>query len=231
MIVSIHQPNFLPWPGYFNKIANSDLFVIIDNVQYVKGHIVNRNKIKDNKGEANWLTIPVKISKGSEQLINEIEIDYSHKWQHKNLNRLRSYYEKSKFFGKYFSILEQYFHKQYSNLAEFNIELIRYICSELKINTPIYIASELDRDFGERNYLNLNICKYFKADTYLSGIGAKKYNDENMFKENAIKLQYQEFTAPVYPQLHGEFISNLSIIDLILNCGSDEGRMLLVQNH
>jgi hypothetical protein len=228
MIVSIHQPNFLPWPGYFNKIVNSDIFVVIDNVQYVKGHIINRNKIKDNNAKASWLTVPVKISKGSEQLINEIEIDYSHKWQQKNLNRLKSYYEKSKFFDKYFPVLKQCFCKQYSNLADFNIELIQYICSELKINTPIYITSDLQEDFGERNYLNLNICKYFKADTYLSGIGARKYNDENLFRMNAIKLKYQEFTSPVYPQLHGEFIPNLSIVDLLLNCGSVEARKLLL---
>lgn len=148
MIVSIHQPNFLPWAGYFHKIANSDIFVLIDNVQFVKGHIINRNKIKNDKGQAIWLTVPVKLSKGSTQKINEIEIDYSHKWQQKHVNLLRAYYYRSKYFKNYINDIREIIFTRFENLAALNITLIKYICEILDINTTIFISSELKKDFG-----------------------------------------------------------------------------------
>ena len=180
-VVAIHQPNYMPWLGYFDKIAKSDIFVMIDHVQFVKGHIVNRNKIKNNKGEPVWLTVPVKISKGSTQKINEIEIDYSHDWQHKHINRLKAFYGKAQHFEDYFEDLKEILKTKYQNLAELNIGLIRYFCDQLRIETPLFVASELEQDFGRKNEMNVNICKYFGADVYLSGSGAKKYNDEPSF--------------------------------------------------
>ena len=118
---------------------------------------------------------------------------------------------------------------KYNNLSELNITLIKYLCNKLEIKTPIYIQSELKKDFGKKNYLNLNICKYFNADVYLSGSGAAKYNDVLLFKENGIELVYDKFVHPIYPQLWGDFIPNLSIIDLLFNCGP-ESKLYMKKN-
>jgi len=220
-IVAIHQPNYMPWIGYFDKIAKSDVFVIIDHVQFVKGHIINRNKIKNDKGEAVWLTTPVKLSKGSFQKINEIEIDYSQNWQLKQVNLIKAFYIKAKYFDSYIDEVIDLLKTKYENIAKLNIKIIKYFCEQLGIKTPIYIASELEQDFGEKNWLNINICKYFQADLYLSGEGARKYNDKKLFQENGIELIYQTFVHPEYPQCSGGFLPNLSSFDLLLNYGPE----------
>ena len=222
MVVSIHQPNFLPWIGYFSKIAQSDTFVLIDHVQFIKGAVCNRNKIKANSGKEILLTVPVKLSNGAYQAFNEIEIDYGQKWQPKILNLIKAHYQKAQYFEKYYVLFAEILNEKHPNLASLNIDLIKAICSVLKISTPIYIASELDTDFGKRNDMNLNIVKYMNGDIYLSGHGAKKYNNENLFSENKIILQYLDFVSPIYPQLWGEFIPDLSIIDILFNVGEDQ---------
>lgn len=220
-IVAIHQPNFIPWIGYFNKIAQSDIFVLIDDVQFEKGSVCNRNKIKSNIGEEVLLTVPVKLSKGSRQTFREIEIAYDQKWQRKTLNYLKVYYQKAKYFDNYFADLTSIFNPRYNNLAELNIALIKYICVKLEIKTKIFTQTNLKKDFEKKNYLNMNICKYFNVNIYLSGQGAKKYNDEKLFNDNGIEIVYQKFNHPIYPQLWGDFIPNLSIIDLLFNCGPE----------
>ncbi len=225
-VLSIHQPNYLPWLGYFYKIYKSDVFVILDNVQYVKNSIANRNKIKNNKGEAIWLTVPVKISKGHDQNYNEIKIDYEQKWQQKHINFLREYYRKALYFDDYFTEISEIIKLRFNTLAELNTELIKYFCSKLLIETPIYISSAFNQEFGKKNLQNINICKYFEATTYLSGEGAKKYNDEELFKSNNIKLKYSAFELPQYSQLFGTFIPNLSVVDIIFNCGPESTKIL-----
>jgi hypothetical protein len=227
MVIGIHQPNFIPWLGFFYKIYSSDIFVLIDNVQFVKGSICNRNKIKNNVGDAVWITIPVKHSKGLMVNFNELEIGYEQKWQIKMQNQFTAAYQKAPYFNNYIDEIDSILLSKYQSLAEINIYLIKYFCKVLDVNTPIYIASELKQEFGQSNYLNLNITKYFGGDTYLSGQGAKKYNDEELFKTNNIKLIYSEYNHPTYPQINGKFISHLSIIDLLFNCGPESREILL----
>ncbi len=228
-IVSIHQPNFLPWLGFFNKIASSDVFVLLDNVQFVKGHICNRNKIKNNQGKAVWITVPVSQKKGTTINFNELGIDYNQKWGNKILNQLRGSYGAAPNFKKYMGDLEELLiSKTYTSLADLNISLIRYCCAQLNIDTRIEIASEQNIDFGSQNEQNLNICLHFGGDTYLSGEGAKKYNDENLFTGAGVSLIYQDFDHPVYSQLYNEFVPNLSVIDLLMNEGVESGRFFKI---
>jgi len=226
MIVAIHQPNFIPWLGFFKKISMADIFVIIDDVQFVKGSICNRNKIKNNQGQAMWITLPVSNKKGLKINFNEIEIDYNQKWQIKMLNQIKSSYSKAPYFNKYFAEIEEIFETNFNVLSEINIELIRYFCKSLEINTPIKVTSELDQNFGISNERNLNITKHFKGTTYLSGAGAKKYNNEELFLHNNIKLLYLEYDHPIYKQQWGEFQSQLSILDLLLNEGPNSKNIL-----
>ena len=227
MIVSIHQPNFMPWLGYFHKIAQSDVFVLIDQVRFVKGHIVNRNKIKNNHGEAVWLTVPIRMSKGSAQNINEIEVDPGHKWRARQYNLLRAFYQKTPFFDAYFPEIKELLQQDYESLAGLNIAVIRYFCSKLNIATKLVVASELGQEFGAKNDLNLNICSYFNADIYLSGTGAKKYNDESLYEDKGMKIVYQEFQHPTYTQPHGDFLSHLSALDALFNCGAEQTALFM----
>lgn len=228
MTVAIHQPNFLPWLGYFHKIARADTFVFIDHVEFVKGHICNRNKIKNNQSEAVWITVPVKHDKGLSVNYNELKIDYSQQWGVDILNQFRGSYAGAPYYKRYFDILEGYLReKEYPSLAALNIDLIAFCCEELNIDTRLEVVSEQGKDFGEKNEMNVNICNHFGADTYLSGQGAKKYNDEELFRENGIKLVYQQFEHPEYPQQHKGFVPNLSVIDLLMNCGPEKSRKVL----
>lgn len=227
MKVAIHQPNFLPWLGYFNKIKKVDVFVLLDDVQYVKGTIANRNLIKNKKGESQYVTVPVKISKGWDKKYNEIEIDYSQKWINKHLNLFYDAYHKAPYFDIMYEFIETRYNKKYPVLSELNNDFILSILSELNIETKIYINSQIEYNFGCKNDQNVGISKYFNADIYLSGMGAKKYNDESLYTENGIKLEYQNFQYPIYPQLYGEFVPNLSIVDALFNCGWEGTKKLL----
>lgn len=228
MIIAIHQPNFLPWLGYFYKILNADIFVIIDNVQFVKNSICNRNKIKDPNGNPFWITVPVRRSKGLMINFNELEINYAPNWQKKIIKQIESAYHKTLYFKSYFSEFENIIKEEYVNLAQLNIILIKQACSILQINTPIYISSETGIDFGKKNEMLVNITNYFEGTVYFSGRGAKKYNDEELFKKNNIELRYTDFQHPVYSQIGNKFIPNLSIIDLLFNCGEKSGSVLAI---
>lgn len=230
MVVAIHQPNFFPWLGYFDKIVKSDVFVIIDDVQFSKGSVANRNKIKNSQGNAIWVTVPVR-HKGSLMLhYNQLQLDYSKNWNINILNVLKSSYSKSAHYKEVFSFVEKLLMESYSHLAALNISIIKAICERLQLTTPLFISSELKKDFGEKNERNLNICLHFHATTYLSGQGAKKYNEEGNFIEKGINLKYQEFDHPIYPQMGGPFISNLSIVDALFNCGFEQMATLLKAN-
>ncbi|WP_421773546.1 WbqC family protein [Gracilimonas sp.] len=224
-VVGIHQPNFLPWLGFFDKIAKSDVFVLIDNVQFVKGHICNRNKIKNNQSEAVWITVPVSHEKGTDVNFNRLPLAYEQNWGTGIINQIRGSYGGAPYFDRYMEKLSYYFiESEYDSLGALNIALIKFCCQELGISTKLEIASQIDEEFGTNNDLNIGICKYFDADTYLSGQGAKKYNDEDQFEKAAIKLKYQQFDHPEYKQLFEGFIPNLSVIDLLINEGPDAGR-------
>lgn len=224
--VAGHQPNLYPYPGFFAKIATADLFVIVDNVQYVKKEYHNRNKIKFSDSSAKWITIPVKNSGRYKQLINEAEIDYSTDWRKSHLRTFELNYKKAKFFKEYFSILKKLLTSEWIKNADFNIEFIKITCEYLRIKTPILVASELGIK-GESSYLIADICKKTSSDTYLHGIHSLDYVDFTYLEKNNIKSLIQIFECPQYPQLHGDFIPNLSIIDTIMNCGAEKTLSIL----
>jgi len=218
LIVGIHQPNFLPWLGYFYKLAKSDVFVLLDNVQYTKNSFVNRNKIKTSQG-AIWLTVPVKIKGRFGQLIKDVEINNTVNWRKKHLRTLEANYKKAKSFERIFSGLKAaYYADDWSNLCELNIRLLESLLSILKLEKRLVRASELNVE-GESTQLLISIVKEVGGNVYLSGFGGAKYQEEELFEEAGITLEYYEFEHPVYPQLWSDFIPNLSIIDLLFNCG------------
>jgi len=213
-IVSIHQPNFIPWLGFFYKIKKSDIFVFLDNVQFSKNSYQNRVKIKSSQG-AIWLTVPVMQSFG--QLTQDVKINNKEPWREKHLKTIEMNYKRSKYFKPVYELLNQvYYKKEWDLLTELNIEFINKISQYLSIETKTIRSSSLNVD-GKSTDLLINIIKELHCSTYFSGKGAVNYQDENKYKENDITLVYTNFRHPVYPQLWNEFVEGLSIIDMLFN--------------
>ncbi|MCM8787041.1 MAG: WbqC family protein [Candidatus Omnitrophica bacterium] len=225
MIVSVHQPQYLPWLGYFHKIAQSDCFVILDCVQYKKREFQNRNKIRTKDGWI-WLTVPVISKEKENQLIYEVKINNNFPWQRKHLNSIKLSYKNAPYFSSYVSFFEEIYSKEWVNLIDLNLAIINFMLKEFSIETPIKFLSQLNIKVTKTERI-IEICKSLEADTYLSGKGGKDYLDEELFKKNNIKLIYQEFEHPIYRQCYSPFISQLSAIDLLFNCGKNSRKILL----
>lgn len=217
MMVTIQQPEYLPWLGFFDKVRQADTVVLLDNVQFKKRYFENRNKIRTRLGWQ-WVTVPV-ITKGRyTQLINQVEIDDISHWQKKCWMSICWNYEKAPFFQKYGSFLEETYDKQWVYLADLNEEIIRHVIHELGIEVSIIRASALGVT-GRGTNLLLEICQKLSADIYLSGISGKDYLEESKFTEQGVKVIYQEFYHPIYKQLYEPFMPCMSTIDLLFNYG------------
>ncbi|MGM0503189.1 MAG: WbqC family protein [Bacteroidota bacterium] len=218
-VLSIHQPNFIPWLGFFYKIALSDIFVILDTVQYPRGKsVANRNKIKSPNGIIE-LVVPITRPKGQEGKASYKEVAFADKkWSRKALKTIQNSYSKAPFFESYYNYLSELF--QHDSFSEMNIKFIYDTVEKLGLSTQIIKLSDFATSaFGQKNDLIINLCKETGASIYLSGMGAKKYNNQELLNKNNITLKYMEYQHPEYPQINGEFISHLSIIDLFFNTG------------
>lgn len=216
MIVAIHQPQYLPWLGYFNKMMASDSFCYLDNVQYKKNEWQNRNRIKTVRSRQ-WLTVPVQYR--FPQKINEVTINNTVKWKRKHLQALITNYNKAPFFREYIGFFEDAYSKEWRFLSELNVYLIEKIYNILNLNKKTAVlASDLNLSDDPTDRL-IDICKALGGNTYLSGQDGVKYMNLERFKKRGVKVIVQNFKHPVYPQLFGGFQSPLSIVDLLFNCG------------
>jgi len=225
MIVSIHQPNYIPWVGFFNKILSSDVYVVFDDVQFPRGKdYANRNQIKTNNGKK-WLTVPVN---GKSQLRpwNKIEIN-NNDWIEQHLSLLESFYRKSEYFATYYPGLKEIYHRGHIKLIDLNLDLIKYILKEIGKDVDIVMSSDIKTDKKGLDKI-LHILKELNATTYISGSGegSKRYIDESLFKENSIKLIWQKFDQLEYKQQFGEFMPYMTILDLLFNHGPDSKKYI-----
>tara|TARA_Y100000996_G_scaffold393636_1_gene357334 strand:- start:1911 stop:2588 length:678 start_codon:yes stop_codon:yes gene_type:complete len=217
MIVSIHQPDFFPYPGFFNKIFYSDVFVILDRTQFEFG-ITNRNKIITPEGSWTRISIPVKKNQKFFQ-INNVKINNDIDWRRRNLELISKSYNKANFFDLYTAEINSIFDEKWEYLLELNVKILKTVFKWLDIKTKILFESELTIS-GESSEKLLNICKEVDATTYLSGIGGKNYLDKKIFQENKIDVRYQEYNPISYTQINSRvFVPNLSILDLLFNTG------------
>jgi len=225
-IVAVHQPIFLPWPGFFHKAAHSDYLVLLDNVQFPRGRSwLTRNRLKNENGEV-WLTVPV-LRKGRElQTIGRVEIHNENAWRRKHLACIRQNYVNAPYFSDYFVGIEIIYQKNHSILADFTTELLSFFLKELSLKTEVIRQSELGIT-GKGTDLFVGICEYLSADLYCSLPSAEKHIDKEAMRKHKIRIIRANFRPPVYPQLWGDFIYNLSILDLLLNCGP-KSRQLIV---
>jgi hypothetical protein len=211
------QPTYLPWLGYFDLIEKSDVFVIYDCVQFEKQSWQQRNRIRNKDGEI-MLVLPVKYGNGLLRRINEVEVDYSRNVPKKHLTSIQLSYSKAKNFSAIFFELEKIYAGKPKMLIDINVSLIKLGMKLLNIETPLVYASELNVQ-GSRVEALIDICKKLSVDRYLSPIGSKGYIDENnLFPENKIKLEYQNYNHPIYEQVnYDNFISHLTYIDYLFN--------------
>lgn len=215
MIVAIHQPNFIPWLGYFYKIARADVFVMLDDVQYTKNSFINRNRIKTPQGEL-WLTLPVIHSGRFGQLINSVKIQNPDNIFKKIKKTITANYGKAPFFNEVFRIIETGFYPT-DSLAEINEAMIKQILNYLGIEKKLVRSSELDIKGAKSSKRLVEICKSLNADTYLAGFGSSNYQKDSLFLEKGIQPVVYDFKHPEYNQLWGEFVYNLSILDILFN--------------
>lgn len=215
MILSAHQPAYLPWLGYFDKIARADVFVYLDTVQFEKNSFINRNQIKTPQG-ALWLTIPVKTKGHTSGSLLTTEIDDKQPWRIKHLKSIEMNYRKASRFEECFPKIQALLTMPESNLAEYCLHQLRFWLDELNIDTRIVCSSELPINSAKSD-LVLDLCQHFGAQHYLSGALGRDYLVEEDFSKAGIVIEYQNFKPPVYPQLWGDFIPYLGILDWWMN--------------
>ena len=217
MIVSVHQPNYLPYLGFFDKMIKSDIFVIHDDIQFSKKDFQHRNKIRINDGWK-WLTVPIEKSIVNINMV-KIKNDKSpngSKWSSTHFREMKANYTKTPFFEDYESKFKKIYGTKYDNLIDLNMDLIKLIMEGFDIDKPIIYASDLNLESHSTQKL-VDIVKILDGDTYLSGIGGYSYMDISLFDD--IKVVFQKFDHPTYVQRYEGFEYNMSAIDALFNLG------------
>jgi len=224
MIVAIHQPEYLPWLGFFKKMMNVELFVFLDDVQFRKKGWQNRNRIRINDGTT-LLSIPVHTH--SYPKINEVTIDNEKNWSIRHKKSILYNYARAPYFDEIKDFIESIFEKKFQYLVDLNTEIIKFIMNELEIKSKIVFSSELEISKKGSDRV-LDICKAVGADHYITGtFWAESNLRVEEFKKSNIDIEFQKFQHPIYKQIHGEFIPEMSIIDLLFNEGRKEAKKIL----
>jgi len=229
MLLSAHQPAYLPWLGYFEKIVQADVFVFLDTVQFEKNSFINRNKVKTPQGQQ-WLTIPVRTKGHTKATLRETLIDDAQPWRIKHLKTIELHYRKANHFKECFPKLEALLLAPELNLAELCWRQLQFWLAEFEIETRIYRSSDLPVA-GKKSDLVLDLCEHFGATCYLSGALGRNYLDEESFAAAGVEVRYQDFLHPAYPQLWGPFEPSMGIVDVWMNCGSDTKMLLNRKRH
>ncbi len=226
MIVSAHQPHFLPWMGYFNKVAKSDVFVWLENVQFRKNYFQNRTKIKVGEKEF-WLTVPVKKA-GLETHIADIEIVRSKDYK-KIAKTIVNTYSKAPFYADFFPEIEKIINSDSNSLNEINYQLFMYLLKVLEIETQVLRSTELNLQNEDPNDRLVELCVKLNATDYIAGKGGANYMDESLFEENNVNILWQKFPVQdiQYSQRGNDFIMGLSVIDALFNIGAKKTRELI----
>lgn len=221
--VVIHQPDFLPYLGFFHRLLSADLYIVLDNVQFLRRGWHHRDKIKTKHGES-WLTIG--IQKASQDTrINKIYLN-ENDWKQNHLNSFYLNYKNASFYNEIIPYVEKLYDKDYDKMIDFNFASIEMLLEMFNINIKIEFESTYNLS-SKSNELLIELLKSVDSNKYLSGIGAKDYFDKEIFEKAKIEVVWQDFKHPTYQQVNGHFIPYLSSIDLLFNCGITESRKIL----
>lgn len=227
--VAIHQPNFFPWLGYFNKIARADVFIILDNVQFPKtgGTWINRVQLAI-QGAPAWITVPINRAYHGTRLICEMEINNNIPWRKNLMKTIQSNYGRAPYFSSILPFITDLVDQASDSLSDFNINVIRKVMEKLGLEiTKLVVSSDMAVE-GSATQLLINLTRKAGGSAYLAGGGAGGYQEDELFSSQEVDLVYQNFQHPSYPQLNTpNFIPGLSIVDALMNCGFDETRRLI----
>lgn len=219
MIVTIHQPNYAPWTGFFDKLAQADMFVLLDTVPFTKGGFQNRVKVLGANGPQ-WLTVPV-LTKGLlGQATSQVRVDDLKGWRETHLKTLRTLYGKAPHADAALGIVEASLGLNTDLLAELCVDLITRVVTGFGLDTKLVVASDLTAR-GSSSQLLADIVAECGGDRYLSGPSGRDYLDEQVFSDAGIAVDYHSFTPVPYPQTASGFAGGLSILDAIANLGWD----------
>jgi hypothetical protein len=228
MIVAGHQPEYLPYIGFFHKVMHCDTFVIVDHIQFNKKSWQNRNRIRTKEG---WilLTVPVLTKAKFEQRISEVRINNALNWGKKHWRSIYLNYGKAPFFNAYRNFFEQLYAQKWERLVDLDEAIIKYIIQELRIEVKVFKSSDFNPQ-GQKTDLLIDMCKQLSADTYLSGEGGHIYVDEAKFREQNLSHIYQDFHHPTYTQQFEPFIPRMSVIDLMFNHGNERSKEIILSS-
>jgi len=232
--VTIHQPHFMPWLGYLHRMAQADLFIVLDHVQFERGNYQNRTMIRMN-GEPRWLTVPVVHGSQKERIvekqIDQTLADTPRWWSMAHYQTIRQAYREARYLGEYAPALRRVFETRWTRLVDLNAALLEFLRASFGIRTQLVRSSELVAE-GAKSELVLNLCKAVGADALLVGLGgSREYLDKAAFEAAGVRLDYQQFVHPDYRQCGAApFSKGLSSLDLLLNCGPRSRELLLGQS-
>jgi hypothetical protein len=225
MMVACHQPNFMPWPGLFFKALEADRLVVLDDVQFpLGGSWVNRNRLKNDQGEL-WLTVPVWKRGRSLQRIDEVEICNEENWQKKHLSSLEHAYKHAPYWKEHLGCFQKICGEHWQRLLDLNLFILDYLRVGLGLSQPFVPSSALAVE-AKGSHRLIALTQALGADRYLTVNSSKKYLDEELFFQHGIQVIYYTYEPPIYPQLWGDFLANLSSFDLILNCGPKSAEII-----
>ncbi len=222
MLLTAHQPNYLPYPGFFQKVASADEFLIVDTTQFVKrGPFgwIHRNKIGTPNGPI-WLTLPVLTKGRFDQRICEVELDPRRDWAKKHWKSLEWNYSQSPHWEQFSPGLKKIYQRSWSHLSPLTTEIIRWFFNVLEIDLPFHLASDLKADGVATDYI-LAFCRELGATEFLSGIHGRDYLEVDRFTSENIKLHFQEYSPPIYSVPGRSVLENLSMLDAILWGGEE----------
>lgn len=232
MIITIHQPEHLPWLGFFNKLSKAEVFVILDSVPYRKNYFQNRNRIIGSNG-VQYIGIPAVNVGHIEGTIatTKIAVQGNANWRTKYLNTIRMSYSKHPCFSEVYPVLEQAIMTDSEYLADINIAILTSFADRLGFH-PQYIRSSAMVIQGSKSDLILDICKKLRANTYIAGPSGRDYLDMRSFDDADIKVVFNDYRHPIYPQKRtAEFVPYLSALDLFMNCGFKEGERIITEGN
>lgn len=226
MVITIHQPEHLPWLGFFAKAALADVLVLLDDVQYRKNYFQNRNRIRTAQG-ATWLSVPVTTRKHS-TLISEVEIanSSSPRWASRHWRTIQQSYASAPYYGEHEPFFRDHYARPWRTLAATNEVLIAYLLRALSVNVEVVRASDLGCLSTGRTTRLVEICRVLKASTYVSGVSGREYLDLDAFRDAGIAVEFQDFRHPVYEQCYEPFMPCMSAVDLLFNHGPRSARIL-----
>jgi len=218
MIISTNQPYFAPYPGFFYKAHLSDCFVILDDVQFPrKTTWTTRNRFKNDQGTL-WMTIPVRKKSLGLQKISVVGISPEGNWQKKHLRSFQHAYANAPYLSDHLGLMERVLSEPYERILDLNMEIINYIMRYLKVKTRMVRMSGLEVS-GKGSPLIIDICRSVGATRFLVQSSALSYYDPALFASEGIELVSFKKPDYIYPQMWGDFIANLSVLDMMFNCG------------